>query len=40
LPDSDVRLGRLPDLSQVVVKNAEASNDEAVVLAFLPRELG
>src|SRR6266567_8039937 len=32
-------LCRLPGLPEIIVEDAEAGDDEAIVLAFLPREL-
>jgi hypothetical protein len=37
--DGDVRLCGLPDLAEIIVKDAKAGDDEAIILAFLPREL-
>jgi hypothetical protein len=39
-PDSYVRLGRLPNLAEIIVEDTEARNDETVILAFFPGELG
>ena len=39
LTDGDVWLCCLPDLAEIIVENTKAGDDEAIVLAFLPREL-
>jgi hypothetical protein len=34
-----MRLGRLPDLAEVIVEHAKPRHDEAIGVALLPREL-